>query len=209
MTVHSAKGLEFKYVYIAGMEEDLFPSHLSVSDIKDLEEERRLFYVALTRAKEQVTISYAQTRFRWGNLVHCLPSRFIKEINRDFVDGLGKENEIPALQPYDKTFNRSYSTLRKIHSSKTTRSSERSLSGHALPQTELIKQNRQKGASPDSEGDDPRSIQTGMVVEHQRFGKGKVIHLEGDFPDMKATVFFHNHGQKQLLLKFARLKIIQ
>ncbi len=212
MTVHSAKGLEFKYVYIAGMEEDLFPSHLSVSDIKDLEEERRLFYVALTRAKEQVTISYAQTRFRWGNLVNCLPSRFIKEINRDYIDGLEQENETATTQPYDTTFKRSYSTFRKMPSSKTTRSPERSFSGRAVPELELIKQNRQKGAdreTPNREGDDPKSIQTGMVVEHQRFGKGKVIHLEGDFPDVKATVFFHNHGQKQLLLKFARLKIIQ
>jgi len=212
MTVHSAKGLEFKYVYIAGMEEDLFPSHLSVSDIKDLEEERRLFYVALTRAKEQVTISYAQTRFRWGNLVNCLPSRFIKEINRDYIDGLEQENGTATTQPYDTTFKRSYSTFRKIPSSKTTRSPGISFSGRAVPEPELIKQNRQKGAdreTPNREGDDPKSIQTGMVVEHQRFGKGKVIHLEGDFPDVKATVFFHNHGQKQLLLKFARLKIIQ
>jgi len=212
MTVHSAKGLEFKYVFIAGMEEDLFPSHLSVSDIKDLEEERRLFYVALTRAKEQVTISYAQTRFRWGNLVNCLPSRFIKEINRDYIDGLEQENGTATTQPYDTTFKRSYSTFRKIPSSKTTRSPERSFSGRTVPEPELIKQDRQKGADreiPNREGDDPKSIQTGMVVEHQRFGKGKVIHLEGDFPDIKATVFFHNHGQKQLLLKFARLKIIQ
>jgi DNA helicase-2/ATP-dependent DNA helicase PcrA len=207
MTVHSAKGLEFKYVYIAGMEEDLFPSHLSVSDVKDLEEERRLFYVGLTRAKEHVTITYAQTRFRWGNLVNCLPSRFIHEINRQYIDGYDTDSEKSTPQPYETTYNHSFSALRK-NSFTRTRSPGRSFSGRATPGSELTAPDRQKGSVQDR-GDDPKSIQTGMVVEHQRFGKGKVIHLEGEFPDVKATVFFHNHGQKQLLLKFARLKIIQ
>lgn len=211
MTVHSAKGLEFKYVYIAGMEEDLFPSHLSVSDIKDLEEERRLFYVALTRAKEQVTISFAQTRFRWGNLVNCLPSRFIQEINRDYVDGFEKENEHAPTQSVESAFNRSHRTLRKISSYPANRSPERSSSGYTLPKSGLTKPDRKKGSDAEhpDKGDDQKSIQTGMVVEHSRFGRGKVIHLEGEFPDVKATVYFQAHGQKQLLLKFARLKIIQ
>jgi DNA helicase-2/ATP-dependent DNA helicase PcrA len=211
MTVHSAKGLEFKYVYIAGMEEDLFPSHLSVSDIKELEEERRLFYVALTRAKEQVTISYAQTRFRWGNLVNCLPSRFIHEINRDYIDEPEQEHKIVAPKPFEKGFNRSFPTHRKLITSTKTHPPGRFSSTHYVPEPETIKPNRGNNSDRENQysGDDPKAIQTGMVVEHQRFGKGKVIHLEGKFPDVKATVFFQNHGQKQLLLKFARLKIIQ
>lgn len=212
MTVHSAKGLEFKHIYIAGMEEDLFPSHLSVSDLKELEEERRLFYVAITRAKDRVTISYAQNRYRWGSLVNCLPSRFIREIDQIYVDGFEKDGESAVHQSFETTFNRSLSTRRKIPSPTTKKFPGRSVPGQSFSDRKLIKMDNRTSSNQemaDFGSDAPKSIQTGMVVEHQRFGKGKVIHLEGDFPNVKATVFFHNHGQKQLLLKFARLKIIQ
>ena len=86
MTVHSAKGLEFSQVYLAGMEEELFPSRMSLDSMKDLEEERRLFYVAVTRAKQKVTISYSQSRYRWGELLDCQPSRFLKEIDEQYID---------------------------------------------------------------------------------------------------------------------------
>ena len=211
MTVHSAKGLEFKHIYIAGMEEDLFPSHLSVSDIKDLEEERRLFYVALTRAKEQVTISHAQTRYRWGSLVNCLPSRFIREIDQQFIVGFETDmtqTKSSFFSSQDHTFSR----RRGIPSKTKTISRHKSIQPQSFSGRKLIKLDNETASESEQKeflADDPKSIQTGMVVEHKRFGKGKVIHLDGDYPNVRATVFFHNHGQKQLLLKFAKLKIVQ
>lgn len=212
MTVHSAKGLEFNNIYIAGMEEDLFPSHLSVADLKELEEERRLFYVALTRAKERVTISYAQTRYRWGNLVNCLPSRFIREIDHSYVEGFENGKGTTGFESNNAILNRPFSSRRKFASQSKREIPGKAFSGTARLDRRFVKLDKSKSSNPettDSENADPGSIQTGMMVEHKRFGKGKVIHLEGEYPDMKATVFFHNHGQKQLLLKFAKLKIIQ
>jgi DNA helicase-2/ATP-dependent DNA helicase PcrA len=168
--------------------------------------------VAITRAKERVTISYAQTRYRWGSLMNCLPSRFIREIDQTYVDGFEKDREITIHPSFETTFNRSFSARRKIPAPTTKDSSGKSFPGQSFPGRKLIKLDNRTSSNQEMAGfesDDPKSIQTGMVVEHQRFGKGKVIHLEGDFPNVKATVFFHKHGQKQLLLKFAKLKIIQ
>ncbi|UCG29045.1 MAG: UvrD-helicase domain-containing protein [Bacteroidales bacterium] len=206
MTAHSAKGLEFEYIYIAGAEEDLFPSHLSVSDIRDLEEERRLFYVALTRAKEQVTISYTQTRYRWGNLVNCLPSRFIREIDPVFLD-------IPEEHPASGSpiFAESGDHETSRYQDRVTTIRE-NLTGGPVQNRRFVRfanRDENSGQERDFEADDPASIQMGMEVIHKRFGKGKVIHLEGAFPNAKATVFFNKHGQKQLLLKFAKLKIVR
>ena len=205
MTVHSAKGLEFKYVYIVGMEEDLFPSALSSSSIKELEEERRLFYVAITRAELQVTISYTGTRFRWGSINYCKPSRFIREIDNNYIDW-------PASEPESDL-----SSNDDIFSFKRTPYQKKKL----IPKTEpmqipagkkWIKVSNQGIRTPDPakfRSNNPKEIQAGMVVEHIRFGKGKVLNIEGEEPNIKATVFFQGTGQKQLLLKFAKLKIIR
>lgn len=197
MTIHAAKGLEFSHVYIAGMEEELFPSQFSSGSAKELEEERRLFYVALTRAKKQITISYAQTRFRWGNLVSSRRSRFIQEINSQFI-------ELPETFQFgqsEKQGKRSFN--RPIDSTG---------SAPLRPSRNLVRVKEASGKPATDNNfiaDDPDKIQTGMSVAHARFGKGKVLQIEGTSPNRKATVFFKTAGQKQLLLKFARLKILK
>jgi DNA helicase-2/ATP-dependent DNA helicase PcrA len=191
MTIHSAKGLEFPYVFIAGLEEDLFPSQLSVNSRADLEEERRLFYVALTRAEQRAFLSYASTRFRFGNMQYNEPSRFITEINPDLV-------ESPAVQVVEK---------RSLNREKaSTGGSSYRLSPHAVKR-KLIKPERATGSKIDAA--EMSKLQVGMQVKHERFGRGEIVGLEGEIPNRKATVEFLNIGKKQLLLKFARLEIIQ
>jgi len=198
MTIHSAKGLEFGYVIIAGVEEELFPSQFSSGSAKEIEEERRLFYVAITRARKRVTITLAKTRYRWGNLTDCRPSRFIREIDPKYL--------------------------------KVTGGSQRSMSGRTMAEEEIEEEmetprpvrqpvrriipvsskpaNRQP-VDENFEPDDPASIQSGMNVTHPRFGTGKILQIEGEGNNRMATVFFKDTGNKQLLLKFARLKIIK
>lgn len=240
MTAHSAKGLEFKHVYITGLEEDLFPSRLSSSTREELEEERRLFYVALTRAMHHVTLSFADSRYRWGVPVNGVPSRFIREIDPAFLED-SSENPVP-----DENALSSWSNLKSpegrstgIHpgwsssptrapagraGSKTGRTGSRaggagSTGGEKGTHSEkagslqLQGKTRADRAVPPPPGsnfkaDDPAKIKVGMEVEHPRFGRGKVLNLEGPESNRKATVFFRDHGQKQLLLKFARLKIV-
>lgn len=186
MTIHAAKGLEFKYVYIVGLEENLFPSVQSLGTRADLEEERRLFYVALTRAEEKVCISYAESRYRWGSLSLCEPSRFISEINPKYIEtpkrsGMG--NKTSGHTGSNQAVQQKASSV-TIHLANNTTSNE------------------------PFDASDSEELQTGMTVEHQKFGKGKIIQMEGLGANKKATVFFAGIGQKQLLLKFARLKII-
>ncbi len=196
MTIHAAKGLEFRHVFIAGLEENLFPSQMSLGTQKELEEERRLFYVALTRARERVTITYANTRYKWGSITPCRPSRFLNELDPRYVNFPGRsdlnrgrinagtqDHSSPGLRVH-------ISSPQKTHIRKKTFSSP----GKSAPENFVP--------------DDPRRIKAGMEVEHARFGTGKVLQTEGDFPETKATVFFKDFGQKQLLLKFAKLKII-
>ena len=196
MTIHAAKGLEFPYVYIVGMEENLFPSQLSLNSREDLEEERRLFYVAITRACKKAVLTYSTTRYRWGNLVSCEPSRFIEEIDSKYL-------EIPEKINYSSnSFNKNqYGETRKI--TKPSPEINSTLK-------KLVKVNTTTVSSPviNFIGDDTKSLQAGMDVEHQRFGSGKVLNIEGAYPNQKATVFFQDIGQKQLLLKFAKLKIL-
>jgi DNA helicase II / ATP-dependent DNA helicase PcrA len=207
MTVHSAKGLEFGHVYIAGVEEELFPSYMSLDSARDLEEERRLFYVALTRAKKRVTISYSHSRYRWGEPTDCKPSRFIKEIDETFLDWPDdprKETELfesANQEPWkNKPFFKDSDTPQMQGKRKLTR-----ISGN-------FNTSRHTPASSDHTfiPSDPDLIQTGMLVEHQRFGQGKVVHIEGAMPNKKATVFFQQmKEEKQLLLKFAKLRILE
>ncbi len=203
MTVHSAKGLEFKYVFIAGMEEELFPSSFSSSSVKDLEEERRLFYVAITRAEIQATITYTGTRFKWGSINYCKPSRFIREIDSNYLDWDVNEPD-PILSSDDDLFSFGKPSTRKT-SSIASAPPIRPPSGSKWVKVQGKSPVTQKtGFQPN----DPQEIHAGMSVEHIRFGKGKVLSTEGNHPNVKATVFFKNFGQKQLLLKFAKLKII-
>jgi len=208
MTIHSAKGLEFKYVFITGLEEDLFPSKFSASTREEMEEERRLFYVAVTRAMKKVFLSYADSRYKWGILLSCTPSRFLLEIDPDYIE---TPVRIPSFNKYSNDFENIKSTYRKRAVLSLNRNHKNS-PGDITPVGKFKPSNQitDPGAKPGSfDFDDPSKIKVGMEVEHPRFGRGKVLNLEGDFPNKKATVFFQTAGQKQLLLKFAKLRIIK
>lgn len=196
MTIHQAKGLEFPYVYIVGLEENLFPSMQSLSSRSDLEEERRLFYVAMTRAEKKVTLCFAESRYRWGNLTLCEPSRFLEEIDSQYLE-LPKKVAQPVQKNfyYDDDFVKPGSPLSGFKPKNFKKVSE-------------IKTTPKPVVDPNFQASDPALIQTGMDIEHQTFGKGKVISVEGNEGNRKATVFFPEIGQKQLLLKFAKLKIL-
>lgn len=203
MTVHSSKGLEFKNVFIVGLEENLFPSGFSGTlTLSELEEERRLFYVALTRTKNNACLSFAQQRFRWGQAEFCKPSRFIGEIDHQFLNLLNsrsipmfRNNEIISNsdQHFPKNTEQKYNTPIK-----------KDYPGQRI---QLLKNPANTFNSESFKSDNPDKIMIGMFVEHQRFGRGKVIDIEGEMPGKKAKVFFPNAGEKQLLLKFAKLKI--
>jgi len=206
MTVHSSKGLEFKNVFIVGLEENLFPS-LSAGNaptIESFEEERRLFYVALTRAEENACLSYAKQRYRWGKLDFCNPSRFIAEIDTQYLN-MPEENDLNFESTPPVTW-----IKQNFSNVNTSVPAKQPLVEHQQTMTgKLMKLREAKKQSQSFDGDDPRDVQAGMTVEHQRFGQGEVLQVEGSFPNLKATVFFRNAGQKQLLLKFAKLRIIR
>lgn len=205
MTIHAAKGLEFKHIYIAGVEEELFPSRLSLESPKDMEEERRLFYVAVTRAEKKATISYSQSRYKWGVPTDCEPSRFISELNEEFVNWPDdpRQAEDQRMLTAESWMSANTSSRGGFGSGQVRKPSK--LSKPAFPSSA-----RPKLANQNFTPDDPSKIQSGMLVEHQRFGKGKVVQLEGNMPNTKATVFFQSIKQeKQLLLKFAKLRIVQ
>lgn len=199
MTVHSAKGLEFPHVYLVGMEENLFPSIQALNSRADLEEERRLFYVAITRAEQKLTLSYAENRYKWGTPTMCEPSRFISEIPDRFIDFPKKALPKKELFPTQLNWSATLPGLEKPHKAVTipknfqkipTASNQPDAVAHTGPPTEI------------------EEIQVGMEVLHDRFGKGKIIGLEGVGPNKKAVVFFQGIGNKQLLLRFAKLRII-
>jgi ATP-dependent DNA helicase UvrD/PcrA len=195
MTIHQAKGLEFNNVFIVGLEENLFPSIMSLSSRSDLEEERRLFYVALTRAMNKVTLTYAENRYKWGNLTFCEPSRFLEEIDQKYIEVTKKSN-------FAKSDNIAGGAKKQYSKSKAPAPS--------FNQKNLKKLNVAGKPSPIGEvGPETDAYQTGMEVEHAKFGKGKIINLEGNGPNRKATVYFNGVGQKQLLLKFAKLRILK
>jgi DNA helicase-2/ATP-dependent DNA helicase PcrA len=193
MTMHSAKGLEFKHVYIAGMEDTLFPSPMSSGSSRELEEERRLFYVALTRAGKQATLSYALNRYKWGNLERSNPSRFLKEIDAKFL-------QYP--QTGGKPFGQADKNPEKPRSLREE--PEHYINKDRLKKISRVPVQQGTGAS----GTDPAALSIGDTVEHERFGKGHIASIEGEPPNTTATVDFESNGSKKLLLRFAKLKKI-
>ena len=181
MTIHLAKGLEFSNVYIVGLEEDLFPSALSSTTRSDLEEERRLFYVALTRAKKKIILSHSKTRYRWGKLNDCEPSRFISEIDTQFIK-------------YNNLLNTKIKFKKSSESRIRFKKPERK-----IPLKQIT--NNDYSSNSNSEYVD---INQGDVILHNRFGKGEVINTEGIGGDKKAEVNFEISGLKNILLKFAK-----
>ena len=176
MTLHLSKGLEFKHVFIVGLEEDLFPSALSYNTRSELEEERRLFYVGITRAKENLYLSYANSRYRWGKLIYCEESRFLNEIDKEFVK-LKKSNNLNSISdsPLKKVFYKPNPNLKRL--SRNT------------PINANLKINFSEGEN----------------VSHEKFGTGKIVKIEGFGNDTKAIVKFKKFGEKNLLLRFAKL----
>ena len=187
MTIHLAKGLEFNHVYIVGLEEDLFPSALSSTTRNDLEEERRLFYVAITRAKKKVTITYAKTRYRWGKLNDCEPSRFIKEIDKKYTN---------------------FNSLSSITSSLNDLRENNDLLRFKKPKNKIKLKTLENNPSINYSSSNYVDINKGDTIIHNRFGKGKVIQTEGEGADKKAEVEFRTSGVKRILLKFAKYKLI-
>ena len=203
MTIHASKGLEFPAVYIVGLEENLFPSQMSMESREDLEEERRLFYVAITRAEKILTISYANSRYRYGNLISNDPSRFIEEIDLKFIE-----------ETFSRNNQRSNSSFEDFPFDRWEKSSSGASTNIKNLQTKINTSGLKKLSTVSNSttesfiGDDISGLKTGMDVEHAKFGLGKVILIEGNPGDLKATVFFQGFGNKQLLLRFAKLRIV-
>ena len=211
MTIHSAKGLEFPYVYIVGLEENLFPGIQSLSTREELEEERRLFYVALTRAEKKLVLSYAESRYRWGNMTLSEPSRFIEEIDESLIErtkkasfrGTSSFNEgINFSNPFSRSFQE-----KKEFQKRTTQPSSNATSRPSS--STPININTPKTNDSDFVAAAPDDIAEGMRVLHQKFGQGTVAKVEGVGPNKKATVIFDECGSKQLMLKFAKLNILK
>jgi DNA helicase-2/ATP-dependent DNA helicase PcrA len=206
MTVHLAKGLEFPYVFIVGMEEDLFPSGMSMNTRSELEEERRLFYVAVTRAEKQAYLTYTQSRYRWGKLIDAEPSRFIEEIDESFVEYLTPmtENRYKPLLNVDifDDIDRSKLRLRKPAAG---------VAPTGPNENNLRKLRRIKPVTSSAEKNinlKDLNLSVGTMVEHVRFGKGNITKIEGVGADTKAEINFTNGGLKKLLLRFAKLKVL-
>jgi Superfamily I DNA and RNA helicases len=182
MTVHAAKGLEFPCIFLVGLEENIFPSAMSMYDRDDIEEERRLFYVAITRAKEKLWISYANNRYRFGSLVRNDPSRFLNELPAELL------NTTLSSNPKQQTLFTNQSTIqqKKVTTTSTNYTPD-----------------------PNFKADDPTRIQQGMMVEHQRFGKGQVLETEGPSNNKIATIDFGAMGQKKIMLNYAKLRILE
>ena len=189
MTIHMAKGLEFKNIYLVGMEEDLFPSQMMLSSRADLEEERRLFYVAITRAERKLFLSYAISRYRFGRLKSCEPSRFLEEIDSNYIKVNRKFRKDP--ETHSQT----------LHYAKSL------VSGVKKTIPKAINNNFTHKPSSDFKPSDTSNLEQGMKVEHLKFGFGKVVNIDIEGANRKAKVLFDNFGEKTLLLSFAKLKI--
>ncbi len=215
MTIHLAKGLEFPAVFVVGMEENLFPSMMSMGSRSDLEEERRLFYVALTRAEKRAFLTYAHVRYRWGKLIDCEPSRFLEELDEAHLD-----IHVPEFQP-------TYSVPKELMDAFDVPSTRRT-AGQTRPaapkpakpspplapvrfrRPTALKPMNQATQSGGSSGSNALELglEIGFKVVHDRFGIGKVTELTGDGTERKATIIFDNAGEKKLLLKFAKLQLL-
>ena len=206
MTIHLAKGLEFEYVFIVGLEEDLFPSAMSMSTRSELEEERRLFYVALTRAEKQAYLTYALSRYRWGKLVDAEPSRFIEEIDEQYVEIVTpkEERRFNPMLSADIFGDVDPNTVRYKKPSYPKAKPKIQEKFQISTPKNLKKVSETKATSNLFDN----KLIVGDVVNHQRFGKGNVLNIEGKNADLKAEIRFENGGVKKLLLRFAKLEII-
>ncbi len=202
MTIHAAKGLEFPVVFVGGLEETLFPSAMSINTREELEEERRLFYVAVTRAKARLWLTYANTRYRFGNLTQNDPSRFIDELpeerlDRTFASGNMRNNQTSFYNPFEKSSS--------FGRNNTTRPVQQEKPAYLTTAPVKIKEHT---PTPGFMASDTSNLQQGQKVEHQKFGFGEVTKMEGAAHNPIATVVFEHNGEKKIMLNYAKLRIV-
>lgn len=218
MSIHAAKGLEFGCVFAAGLEEMLFPNALAINTREELEEERRLFYVVITRAKERLWISYANTRYRFGNLVQNEPSRFLEELPEQYIDrsfaGGGMRNQVNNRSAYDRISGGGWGGGNSAKEAEKRYGAPPSKKASTTPSTPSYLAPKQQSKpvehvpSPDFVASDISNLQVGQRVEHQKFGFGEVIKMEGSAHNPIATVKFDTNGEKKIMLNYARLRIL-
>lgn len=213
MTIHSAKGLEFPNVFVVGLEENLFPSSLSSASYRALEEERRLFYVAVTRAEDHCYLSYAKSRFKYGKMEFCNPSRFLKDIDVRYLQVPQEELMGTRIEEKASCFRKEAS--RASYEREPRETGPSMFDGGPMPEEphrfvppRTLRRIPDASPSAAPAGPSAGGLSAGMWIEHERFGKGEVTRVEGSGDNCKATVQFQHAGVKQLLLKFARFKII-
>ncbi len=212
MTIHAAKGLEFSCVFVAGLEEMLFPNALSINTREELEEERRLFYVAITRAKQRLWLSHAQSRYRFGSLVQNEPSRFLEEIPKEYLDHSFAGSVKPQSSAWNK--NSAFSRMQGWDEDAGYRFRD---AGFGAKETKkpayltstLKSQTVEHSPSSDFVPSDTSDLKAGDKVEHQRFGFGKVIKMEGAAHNPIATIEFEKNGEKKIMLNYAKLRIVE
>jgi DNA helicase-2/ATP-dependent DNA helicase PcrA len=211
MTIHSAKGLEFSVVFVGGLEEMLFPNAMSINTREELEEERRLFYVAVTRAQKHLYLTYANARYRFGSLVQNDPSRFLEELPEAFLDrafaGGGARNQA-SFQNMGSAFARMHRGFEPATSKSEIRN-QKSERPSYLPTVNNKPQTIQHIPSKDFAPSDTTNLQEGQKVEHQKFGYGIVTRMEGSAHNPIATVKFELNGEKKIMLNYAKLRIVE
>ncbi len=213
MTIHASKGLEFPYVHIVGLEENLFPSQMALNSRSELEEERRLFYVAITRAEKKATISFATTRYRFGNIIYCEPSRFIDELDENCVDfpqeATSNKFSDDAFGRLNKPFSDTFKSLDfKNKGIDLNNRVEAKPISFSPPKKLIPLAKRMAATNTPSDNSANANLRVGSVVEHEKFGIGEIIAIEGIYPEAKASIQFRNSGEKNLLLKYAKLKVV-
>jgi len=218
MTIHAAKGLEFPVVFVGGMEETLFPNAMSINTREELEEERRLFYVAITRAKQRLWLSFANARYRFGQLQQNDPSRFLEEIPDEYLD---RSSAGGAMKSSDSGFGTAYERMTRGFgggyqqqtanspagaSAKTGYKPQTSKPSYINPVTRPTV--KEHVPSADFAPSDTSNLQPGQKVEHQKFGFGEVMKMEGAAHNPIATVKFELNGEKKIMLNYAKLRIV-
>jgi DNA helicase-2/ATP-dependent DNA helicase PcrA len=221
MTIHAAKGLEFEVVFVGGLEETLFPNAMSINTREELEEERRLFYVAITRAKERLWLTFANARYRFGQLQQNDPSRFIEEIPEQYVDksyaGGGVRNISNGGSAFERmnrgfgnssngnSWNKAASQAERFYGAPPAKKPSQPTYLPAKPLPKTIEHT----PSPDFRASDTSNLQAGQKVEHQKFGFGQVSKIEGSAHNPVATVLFELNGEKKIMLNYAKLRIVE
>jgi DNA helicase-2/ATP-dependent DNA helicase PcrA len=218
MTIHAAKGLEFACVFVGGLEETLFPNAMAINTREELEEERRLFYVAITRAKANLWLTYSNTRYRFGQLVQNEPSRFIEEmpaehIDRSFAGGGARNqgyNDFGGTSAFDRMSGggAGWKSNSQRVAEKYGLPPKRDAKPSYMPATPTAPKIVEHVPSPDFAASDTSGLQAGQKVEHQKFGFGEVLKMEGSAHNPIATVKFEHNGEKKIMLNYAKLRSI-